>query len=49
MIVNRYKVKSYTNNSDFTEKDMKKNIHKDPDVIDVEIIDNDSTLSTKSP
>ncbi len=45
MIVNRYKVKSYTNNSDFTGENIKKNIQKDSDVIDVEIISNDSTSS----
>ena len=47
MLVNRYNVKSYGNNPDYTQDDKQNNINnhikKDSDVIDVEIISDNTT------
>ncbi len=47
MLVNRYNVKSYGNNPDYTQDNVQNNINnhikKDSDVIDVEIISDDTT------
>ena len=47
MLVNRYNVKSYTNNPDYnqtyTQENIQNNTKKDSDVIDVEIISDNTT------